>query len=422
MKNRRWRIGTVLFALIFALMALGGCGGGSDNKKPAPGPQQPGPQQPGPQPQGKALEKWNGTWKSFDDFVDEDAMKPVYAEVAKHAPGYTAKGVEGFFEEMYHTDFDSLKVSGDTVTFMDSKGVAKGTLTYVSKGTQKRKFEMAGQTMEIEWHLFEAPIVSGATNKAMHADGDFDPSKSCKYLALFPVHQDRPDSFKHWHMRYGSKSLETLMDDPDLAGWWPTLCAPDTKVADIAKDQLGEAKLLATMLPMPMAPWKGEWISAYELHRSDKMLPAYEKIAQEAKKLGKNYTAEDVKNHYHKMFETPFDRVSVVDGLNVQFKKADGTVVATSPYRIDGLDDGWWIWIEGTVAGYKTVVATHPHGQGTSRHWHMRYADDKTPDQLRGLKGWTPTFYDPKVTTLDLYVKGYVDTAERKAKGLPDKK
>lgn len=418
MQSKRWSLG-VLLAFLLAVLALGGCGGGSDNG-PKPNPK-PNPD-PAPQPQVGVLEKWKGTWKSFDDFVDEDEMEPVYAEVTKHVNGYTAKGVEGFFEEMYHTGFDSLRVEGSTVTFLDSKGVSKGKLTYIFKGTAKRKIEIAGQSMEVEWHLFEAPAESGATNTAMHEEDGFDPKKSCKYLALFPPHQDKPDSMLHWHMRYGSVSLESLIDK-SASLWWPTLCAPDTKVADVAKDQLDEAKMLAEMLPKPLAEWNGTWISAAELHRNPLMQPAYEKIAEEAKKLGKNYTADEVKAFYQKTYATPFDRVVVADGLTVQFKKADGTLVASSTYTNDGFaKDGWLTWVKGTAAGYKLFVATHPHGEGASKHWHARYADDKTAEELTKLSGWTPTFYDPALTTPEAYAKGYIDGAAGRAGRLPEKK
>ncbi len=421
MKGRKQIVGLLLFALLFAMLALGGCGGGSGSNSPANPTPNPSPN-PTPQPQAGIFDNWKGTWKSFDDFVDEDAMDPVYAEVAKHASGYTAKGVEGFLEEMYHTDFDSLKVEGSTVAFLDSKGTVKGTLTYVSKGTAKRRIEMGGQSAEIEWHLFEAPAVSGATGSAAE-DDSFDPTKSCKYLVMFPVHKDGADGFAHWHMRYGSKSLEALMDSPELSLWWPTLCAPDTKVADIAKDQLAEAKMMATMLPKPLAEWNGTWISAAELHRSPLMQPAYEKIAEEAKKLGKNYTADEVKALYQKTYATPFDRVVVADGLTVQFKKADGAVVATSTYTNDGFAaDGWLTWINGTAAGYRTFIATHPHGEGAGKHWHARYADDKTPEELTKVSGWVPTFYDPALTTPEAYAKSYTDGATRRAERLPEKK
>ena len=51
-------------------------------------------------------------------------MDPVYAEIVKKTSGYTAKGVKGFFEEMYETKFASLKVEGSTVTFRRQIGRA----------------------------------------------------------------------------------------------------------------------------------------------------------------------------------------------------------------------------------------------------------------------------------------------------------
>lgn len=346
-------------------------------------------------------------------------MDPVYAEIVKKTSGYTAKGVKGFFEEMYETEFASLKVEGSTVTFLDDKGASLGALTYESKGTRKRTVKMGGREFETTWHLFESPAVSGATPPQ---GSGFVPANKCRYLVLVPVHSDGDGGIKHWHMRYGSKSFEALTDNPSDP-WWPTFSSLDTKAADIAKDQQAEAGALAAMMPKAFDAWNGEWISAAELHRNPLMAEAYRKVAEEAKKLGKNYTAEELKDYYQKLFATPFDRVVVADGTAIQFKKADGTVLAAPTYTNDGFaEDGWVAWINGTVAGYGTVVATHPHGDGAAKHWHMLYGDGKTAEELTKLSGWKPTFYDPKLTTPEAYLKSYVDGAARQAARLPEKK
>lgn len=423
MRSRKWSLGVCL-AFLLAVLALGGCGGGSNNG-PKPNPN------PAPQPQVGVLEKWKGTWKSFSAFMDDDAMKPVWSEVAKSAPGYTANGVKSFFEEMYGVGFDGLKVEGSTVTFLNSQDVSVGALVYASKGTAKRKIEMAGQTMEVEWHLFEAPVESGATPQEGES---FDPKKACKYMALFPPHRDSEGSMLHWHMRYGSSSLEALIGDPKSL-WWPTLCAPDTKVADVAKDQLGEAKMLAAMLPKPLKEWDGTWVSAYEFARDAKMTPAYEAIAAAAQKglddkKVRNYTSAEVRAFFEAFFKTDFDRLVVTDGTKVEYKKADGSVVATvnAAYKNDGfVRSGWAVWIDGSEAGYKNVVGTHPHGEGAGKHWHMVYGDD-SPEALLakklkdGANVWHPTFFDPKENTVDAFAASWLKNAERQAKRLPEKK
>ena len=83
------------------------------------------------------------------------------------------------------------------ITFMDSKGTSLGTLTYASRGVEKRKFG----NFDIEWHQFEA--TSGASDKV----------KMYKYLVMLAVHSDTPEGVKHWHMRYGSESFKELIDE-----------------------------------------------------------------------------------------------------------------------------------------------------------------------------------------------------------------
>lgn len=402
-KNRRWRIGTVLFALIFALMALGGCGGGSDNKNPAPGPQQPGPQ-----PQGKALEKWNGTWKSFDSSMDAPEVDALCEKVAKAVSGYTQKGVKSVLERSYHTDFDGLKVEGDKITFMDSKGTALGTLAYVSRGVEKRKFG----NFDLEWHLFEAPAASGAANSAMHEQNGFDPKKSCRYLTMFAVHRDSPESPEHWHMRYGSEGFKALMDSPATSMWWPTLCKPES-VADLLKE-MSKPEAVQEVIEMmqnfkPFTAWKGDWKSAVVFLDDPVMTPVYETVAKKALEKGKNYTSETVKDFFKKMLHSDFGAMKL-EGDKVTFLDDKGVVKATLNYVSDGLELrkfgeyplAWSVFKVEVASPYKTLVLL-PTGKDTAdgfTHFHMRYGD-KTPEALLddpSLALWWPTLCEPGTT------------------------
>ena len=92
------------------------------------------------------LEAWTGTWKSFYGSVSDPSMISVYTEVQKYyQEQYSVKGIGSLFETMLRTGFDGLKVEGSTVTYLDDKGVAQGSVTYVSRGTQPSGMKKNGK-------------------------------------------------------------------------------------------------------------------------------------------------------------------------------------------------------------------------------------------------------------------------------------
>ena len=282
-----------------------------------------------------------------------------------------------------------------------------------------------GRSVEVEWHLFEATAGNGTTGSIRSA---FDPQTDCRFLALTAVPEvGSEDSFPYWHMRYGSTSLEALTADPAYSRL-PTLCASDTSVADIAARQRAKTQELAEMLPRPLTEWQGEWISEAMLCRTPPMVSACVKIAEEAVKLGKPYTTEEVQAYYQTRCDTPFLSIIISDGLTVKFRKRDGTFV-TAAYANGGAVSGnWQTWLalrtDEDTPGYRAVVATPPvrHGEEREgRRWQMRYSNDKTTRELTEIPDWTPTFYDPAKMTPEIYSDILVNNAEIKARELPDK-
>ncbi len=133
MKGRVWCRRSSGCVLSLALLASGGCGGGGGHcgeESPAATSTSPSHNpQPQPQPQPPSLPKtggltdWKGDWKSWSVFVDDDAMDPVYAEIVKKTSG-TAKGVKGFFEEMY----ERMPLKGGQYGYLpDDKGLPGST-------------------------------------------------------------------------------------------------------------------------------------------------------------------------------------------------------------------------------------------------------------------------------------------------------
>ena len=217
-KNGKWRLGVLLFVFVFALMALGGCGGSDNKDKPAP--------------QAGALEKWAGTWTSSVTFLEAPEMADVYKTVAEKAAAAgkktnTPEAVKEAFRAMLNSDFAGLKLEGNTAAFLNADGTVKETLSYTYEGIKERKF---GE-YPLSWSAFHAKSASAH-----------------KYLVFLPQEQHGTGPV-HFHARYGDTSVEALLDTPALQGWWPTLCKEGTTAAKYAAGMLEGVDEMVGMLP-----------------------------------------------------------------------------------------------------------------------------------------------------------------------------
>ena len=413
MKGRKFGVGALLFVFLLALLALGGCGGAPHNTPGAT----PNPS-PNPQPQVGVLDGWKGTWKSFYGSMDAPEVDAICEKAAASLPAYTPKGVKGALGQSYRTDFDSLKVEGSGITFMDSKGTSLGTLTYASRGVEKRKFG----TFDIEWHQFEA--TSGASDKV----------KMYKYLVMLAVHSDTPEGVKHWHMRYGSESFKELIDEAARAMWWPTLCAPGD-VARLLKD-MSTPEAIKEVVDMlkdanPLEGWKGTWVNPISFLDAPAMTPVYAAVSEKAAAKGKTYTPEAVKSFFKEtMLRSDFAGGARVEGNKFTFLDDKGGVKATVSYVFDGIEVRkfgeypipWSVFKAEAEGPYKYLTLL-PAGKDTPdgfTHFHMRYGDKSVeallddPAQAR----WFPTLCEP-TTTAERFAKDMLEGADEMVGMLP---
>ena len=181
-------------------------------------------------PEKGPFEPWNGTWVNPISFLDDSAMTPVYEAVSKKAmenkKNYTPEAVKEAFKKMLGSDFTGgVKLEGNRATFMG--GADETPVTYVFEGIKTQMFG----TYPMQWSTFRS-----------------DAAAPYKCLVLLPAGQDSADGFTHFHMRYGDKSVEALLDTA-LQGWFPTLCEPGTTAAKFAHDMLEGADEMVEMLP-----------------------------------------------------------------------------------------------------------------------------------------------------------------------------
>lgn len=192
----------------------------------------------------------------------------------------------------------------------------------------------------------------------------------------------------HWHLRYGSVSLDDLVSNPSYARWGVTAVAHETTAEQFAQDAIDEAAIYAMMLPPPLAGWSGEegaqWISTHTLLDDSAMDVAYTTIAEAA---GSNYSPDDVKQAMEIMLQTSFSAIDVGDST-ITFTPDPAGDPFTCEYRSVGQENVTWgesafVWhkretisTDTACTAYTAIVATDVHHHGDSApHWHLRYGD-----------------------------------------------
>lgn len=349
------------------------------------------------------LKAWQGEWRSYYSFLIDPAMEPAYQAVHHHTQGFTLNGVRSALQRRYFTHFSAIKITGSTINFLDNAGQSLGVVPYRAQGTQPSGHE------DTSWTLLEAQVDTSQTaGTGSDAKKTQDISQSCRYVIATDVHDE------HWHLRCGARGFEALLAASNLR--WPTLLPTTTQRETIIQQITDAAQTTAKRLGEALEPWYGEWVSASTLMADPAMEPAFEKIAAEARKLGKKYDAKSVRDFYIERFKTDYDLVQV-SAEAVVYKKTDGTVIATCHYVNDGQptsSEHWIGWIAKDCPGMNYVVATPVHGEGSATHWHWRFSDDaQALKTLPEQKGWTPTGYDPKRTTAEDVAKRYMENAEK---------
>jgi Zn/Cd-binding protein ZinT len=188
--------------LITAIFTLAGCGNGNDG---------------GDDPE---LAKWNGTWNRVYDYLDDPELVAIlqaqYDSNASYKERLTFDEFQAFVKAIAVTDFGSFVVQGDTITFYDQKQTQKNpsgnvieTVTYAYKGIQK----ITWQGEEADFYAFEGDKAGAHT-----------------YLIFEEAERDTPDGPLHFHMRYGSESVDSLLDNNT---WAPTIVGYDTTIDEL---------------------------------------------------------------------------------------------------------------------------------------------------------------------------------------------
>ena len=174
--------------------------------------------------------------------------------------------------------------------------------------------------------------------------------------------------------------------------------------------------------------WQGDYLSRAFANERPEMDEAYQKVELEAKKLGKPYTVEQIKDIFTKMMHTQFQRISLY-GDTISFydkkesmEKHQYKAMGTIPDTYKDHELTWYAFqaVDETapVTKYKYVLMLkiHQHQNGQP-HFHLRYGS-KGFDTLIGtdMENWWPT-----IVKTDFDINTYVKNMNAKimAKVLP---
>ncbi len=174
--------------------------------------------------------KREGTWKSYDTFLDDPLMDEAYAAIAAKVEGYNASEVKDLFKTMFDArGIVSLKVgkNGDLTLVMDDDSEMK--YAYESHLFSPMPYD------GFSWYRFEATDVVAAS--------------PYRYLIVSLVHQDNPakNTMLHWHARFGKEGFEPLLDP--MSSWYPTFVPEDLKIEQVVQEVKEGADEFAGMFP-----------------------------------------------------------------------------------------------------------------------------------------------------------------------------
>lgn len=180
------------------------------------------------------LENWQGSFVSQDAFLDSPAFESCFEKIVesaeKQGKSYTITTVKDFFKKVYHSDFTTMRITEDTITFYGGD---------FDKPIDTRRYRYVGERnarfgeKTITWHAFES--VRGNNRKP-----EFN---NIVLLEIMPEKKAVP----HFHMRCGKESHEELVANETFQNWWPVYLYQDFDLEKLAASKNPEK--LSRLLP-----------------------------------------------------------------------------------------------------------------------------------------------------------------------------
>ncbi len=338
------------------------------------------------QEKGMDLAAWKGEWQSFSAISGASQLNEVYRVQAEKMPSYTADGLKAMVSKMLSTPIVKAKFDGsNTVLFtvMDKDGKEQQiSCAYRSVGSVPIKgFEKAS------WYTFEAvqPVPGLA---------------DARYFIAVPPHKDEGDDLVHWHIRFGGKDIESLVNADPL--WWPTYVDAAFTKEELIKIFTPIVPELAGMLPKSsLASYTGKWINTSLIYDDPRpaVQNAYVQLIKEfaGKKDGDDFTKADIIALAKKSYGTAADFthlefITGADKNELVVWKGDKELSRTA-YSRDGANElkataNAFTAADREKAGkFAFVSMTTPHGKPA--HFHVWYG--MKPSEISNTDGAKPT-------------------------------
>lgn len=356
---------------------------------------------------GKELAAWQGEWQSLSAVSGASQLNDTYTAQAEKMPFYNADGLKAAVSGMLKTPVVKAKFDGSntvlfTVTDKDGKE-QQITCEYRFVGTTPIKgFEKSS------WYTFEAvkPVAGIA---------------EARYLIAVPPHRDSPDSMLHWHVRFGSSDIKSLVDADPL--WWPTYTDAAYSREDLVKQFIPLIPELAEMLPQSsFAAYTGKWINTSLIYDDQRpaVQNAYAQLIKEfaGKKDGSDFTKEEIIAMAKKLYgnAADFTHLEFVTGKdkNELVVWKGNTELSRSAYMRDGANElrasaNAYMAADRQHAGkFAFLAMTAPHG--TPAHMHVWYG--MKPSEIGNTDGSKPTCI-PADSSEDLVARRVLSTCRK---------
>lgn len=356
---------------------------------------------------GNELAAWKGEWQSLSIVSGASQLNDAYRMQAEKMPFYNADGLKTAVAKMLATPVVKAKFDGsNTVLFTvkDKDGKEQQiACEYRFTGTTPIKgFEKAS------WYTFEAV-------KPVQGLAD------ARYFIAVPPHRDSPDSMLHWHIRFGSSDIQSLVDADPL--WWPTYTDSAYTFEDLVKQFTPLIPELAGMLPQAsFAAYTGKWINSSLIYDDQRpaVQSAYAQLIKEfaGKKDGSDFTKEEIIAMAKASYGTAadFTHLEFITGndKNELVVWKGTTELSRVAYLRDGANElrasaTAFMAADRQQAGkFAFLAMTSPHG--TPAHMHVWYG--MKPSEIGNTDGPKPTCI-PADSPEDLVARRVLSTGRK---------
>lgn len=164
------------------------------------------------QVEARTLSDWEGDWQSVYPYLENGTLDPVMAHKARDGDK-SAEEYRAYYQAGYETDVDRIVISGDSVTFHQAGGAAKGR--YAADGYEILTYEAGNRGVR---YIFEK------------IEGD----EAAPRFIQFSDHRIAPAQADHYHLYWGDDRAALLKEVTN----WPTYYRSSLSGEQIASEMM----------------------------------------------------------------------------------------------------------------------------------------------------------------------------------------